>query len=144
MTDYMVEGLIKRRAVIAGEIEATQKALAKLSNDLATIEGAIRLVAPEADIGAITPKTYRPPSDWSKRGEMRRTTLDILRVVRQPMTSREIAVEIIARKGGVPDVAFVNLMSKRVNSSLRDARNAGHVRSNEGGAGFWLLWEIVR
>jgi hypothetical protein len=144
MTDYMLTGLVKRRAEIAGEIEATQKALHKLSADLMTIENAIRLVAPDTDIGRITPKTYRPPHDWSKRGEMRRMTLDVLRVARAPMTSREIAAEILTRRGIIADTAMINLMSKRCNSSLRDARNGGHVRSSEGGAGFWLLWEIAR
>jgi len=144
MTDYVLTGPTKRRAEIADEIGATPKGAGKLSADLMTIVGLICLVATDGDIGGIRPKIYRPPADWSKRGEMRRATLDLLRVARAPMPSREIEAEIIIRRGFVADTAMFSFMSKRYNSSLGHASKGGHVRSREGGARFWLLWKIVR
>jgi hypothetical protein len=68
----MVEGLVKQRAKLAGEMLDTQARLAQMSRDLETLDKAIKLVAPELDIPAIAPKMVKPPEDWSRRGEMAR------------------------------------------------------------------------
>ena len=44
MTDYMVEGLVKRRAALAGEMKACQEQLASLASDLETLDNALRIV----------------------------------------------------------------------------------------------------
>lgn len=45
MTNYMVEGLAKKRAEIAGEIERTHDALRKLAIDLEHVDATLRIVA---------------------------------------------------------------------------------------------------
>lgn len=140
----MVEGLAKARAELAGEIERTHERLRKLVIDLEHIDATLRIVAPDMAVEAIKPKVFRPPADWSKRGEMKRMVLSILRTARQPMTTREIAERMIVERGlqATPDT--LNAMTRRVACCLRGARDQGLTRSTEGEAGFWLLWEIVR
>lgn len=89
MTDYMATGLVKRRAELVGEMKRTQEALGQMARDLETLDTAIKLVVPELDIPAIAPKMVKPLEDWSKRGEMSRVVLLIMRVANKPLTSRD-------------------------------------------------------
>ncbi|WP_293879845.1 hypothetical protein [Sphingomonas sp.] len=144
MTDYMVEGLVKRRAQLAGDMHHAHERLRSLAVDLEHIDATLRLVAPDLVIEGIAPKLWRPPENWSKRGDMARIMLNILRMARQPMTTREIATQMIVERGVASDAKMLNLMSKRCATALRGLRERGHVRSKEGECGFWLLWELVR
>lgn len=144
MTDYMVTGLVKRRAELAGEMKRTQEALGQMARELETLDAAIKLVAPDLDIPAIAPKMVKPPEDWSKRGEMSRQVLTIMRVANKPLTSREIAAQMIVQRGLASTPKLLNLMSKRVAGCLRDKRDKGHVRNVETRGGLWLEWELVR
>lgn len=144
MTNYMVEGLANKRAEVAGEIERTHERLRTLLMDLEHIDATLRIVAPEMSVEAIKPKVFRPPSDWSKRGEMTRVVLSILRTARQPMTTREIAERMIVERGLVADASMLNAMGRRVACALRRQRELGRAKSVEGEAGFWQLWEITK
>ena len=143
MTDYMVEGLVKRRAAIAGEMKALQAKLAQAARDLETLDGALRIVAPDLDIPAIAPKMVKPPEDWSKRGEMSRVVFAILRAAGKPMTAREIAAEMIVQRGLAATPQLLNLMSKRVATCLRDRRDQGLVENVPTRGGQWLEWRVV-
>lgn len=140
----MVEGLAKKRAELAGEIERTHETLRRLAIDLEHIDATLRIVAPDLAVEAIKPKVFRPPADWAKRGEMSRLVLSILRTARQPMTSREIAERMLVERGIPSTTTALNDMTRRVSHALRIQRDRGYAQSVEGEAGFWLLWEIVR
>ena len=144
MTDYMVEGLIKKRAAIAGEMKATQQRLASLASDLETLDNALRVVAPDLDLAPIAPKMVRPPSDWSKRGEMSKQVFAILRSSQRPLTSREIASQMIVHKGLASTPKLLNLMTRRVACCLRDKREQGLVGNPETRSGLYLEWELAR
>ena len=144
MTNYVVEGLIKRRAAIAGEMRQAQTRLGELARDLETMDAALKLVAPELDIPAIAPRITKPPADWSKRGEMSRVVLSMLRVSRKSMTSREMAAEMIVQRGLVATPQLLNIMSKRIACCLRLKRDKGLVKVASHPQAFWLEYEIVR
>lgn len=143
MTDYMVEGLVKRRAAIAGEMLACQQRMSDLARDLETLDGALRIVAPDLDIPAIAPKLVKPPEDWSKRGEMSRVVLGILRASPKPLTSREIAAEMIVHRGLTATPALLNKMTRRIAGCLRDRREQGLVENVPTRGGLWLEWRIA-
>ena len=143
MTDYMVEGLVKRRAALAGEMKRTQAALAQMARDLETLDGALRIVAPDLDIPAIAPKMVKPPEDWSRRGEMSRVVLGMLRLSAKPLTAREMAAEMIVQRGLAATPKLVNLMTRRVATCLRDRRDQGLVENAPTRGGQWLEWRIA-
>jgi hypothetical protein len=143
MTDYMVTGMMKRRAELAGELTQLQARLGELARNLETMDAALKLVAPDLDIPAIAPRIIKPPEDWSKRGEMSRVVLSILRVSRKSMTSREIAAEMIVQRGLVATPQLLNIMSKRIAGCLRDKRDRGLVRVASDPQAFWLEYEIA-
>lgn len=144
MTDYVVQGLIKRRSEIAGEIASLQVQLGERARDLETLDDALRVIAPELDLTPLAPKMFRPPEHWSKRGEMSRVVLDILRVARGSMTSRDIAAQMIVQRGLSVTPKIANIMSKRVACALRGLRDKDRVRVTSDPKAFWLEWEIAR
>lgn len=139
----MVTGLVKKRAEITGEIERVHERLRQLAADLEHIDGTLRIVAPDMQVEAIRPKLFKPPEDWSKRGQMSRMVLSIIRTAKEPLTTREIATELLIQRGMGTDRKLLALMTKRVSCALRDKREKGLARSSDG-PGQYALWEVVR
>lgn len=143
MTDYMVTGLVKKRADIALSIEETHAKLRQLVNDLEHIDGTLRIVAPDMELEAIRPKAFRPPDDWAKRGQMSRLVLSILRTSKEPLTTREIAAQMLLERAmDAEDRKLLRTMTKRVGVALRDQREKGRACS-EDGPGQYQLWMIA-
>ncbi len=143
MTDYALEALKRKRADMTGEIARCHAKLQQLSTDLEHVDATIRLFAPDFVQESILPKVFKPPQSWSKRGEMSRAVLSILRIAKGPLNTREIAAMLIAQRGLDHDPGILNVMVRRVGHVLRDKREKGLVRSLEE-TGLWLQWEIVR
>ena len=143
MTDYALEALKRKRAEITGEIARCHASLAKLADDLEHLDATLRLFAPDFVAESVLPKVFVPPKSWSKRGEMSRAVLSILRIAKGPLTTREIASMIVQQRGLESDPGILNVMTRRVGHVLRDKRVTGLVRSIEE-TGLWLQWEIAR
>lgn len=140
----MITGLVRRRAEIAGELQAAHEMISKLVRDLAALDAALAVVAPDMEVEAIRPKMFRPPDDWANRGQMSRLVLTILRQARDPLTTREIAAQMILERGlDAGDRKLLPLMVRRVGSALRHQRDKGLVVSSEG-PGNYQLWVIAR
>ena len=144
MTDYVLTGLVKRRALLTGEIEAIHTRLKGLLADLESLDATILQFDPSHRVEAIRPRAIRPPADWANRGQMSRIVLNILRQAAEPMTSRDIALELlVARAMDKNDQKLFKLMTKRVGVALRVQRDNGAVRSEQG-PGQFVLWEVAR
>ena len=99
MTDtFVIAGLVKRRAVLAGEIGQVQDRLRQLLIDLDTLDAAIRMFDADYRVERIKPKSSRPRNDWTIRGELTRLVFSILRNATKPLSGREIALEIMTFK----------------------------------------------
>lgn len=144
MTDYVLTGLVKRRAEIAGEIGHLQEQMRQRIADLEALDATIGQFDPGYRIESIKPKAFRPPSDWAKRGEMSRVILGILRQAAEPLTTRDVALEmLVSRALDKDDQRLLKMMTKRVGVALRLKRDDGIVRSAQG-PGMFQTWEIVR
>lgn len=112
--------------------------------DLEQPDQTLLMFDPDYKIECIKPKAFRPPADWSKRGEMTRIILGILRKASEPMSCRDIAVQLIAERAlDVNDAKLSRLMTKRVGVALRGQRDRGAVQSREW-AGQYVLWQLAR
>jgi hypothetical protein len=58
---HVITALVKRRAELAGQIEATHEALRKMVLDLENLDATIVLFDPDYQVEAIRPKAFRPP-----------------------------------------------------------------------------------
>lgn len=144
MTDYVLTGLVKRRAEIAGEIDDAQNKLRALIKDLEHIDATLMIFDPQIQIAAIKPKTFRPPDDWSHRGQMTRLILNVLRQTTEPMTTRDIAVQIMSERAlDQDDMRLVRLMGKRCGVALRGLRDKKTVKATQG-PGQYMMWEMCK
>ena len=144
MTDYVLTGLAKRRAELTGKIEATHAHLRQMLADLESLDATILQFDPTFQVEAIQPKAFRPPADWANRGQMSRVVLSILRQAAEPLTTRDIALELlISRAMDKRDQKLLRLMTKRVGVALRTQRENGVVASDQG-PGQFQLWRVAR
>jgi hypothetical protein len=136
--------LVKHRAELAGEIENTYAKLRQLVINLEDLDAAILQFDPDYQVEAIRPKAFRTPKDWSNRSQMTRIILSILRQAAEPLTTRDIALELlISRALDKNDQRLLRLMTKRVGVALRGQRDKSVVQSEQG-PGQFMLWEIAR
>ena len=144
MVDYVITGLVKRRAELTGEIESTHERLRQMVTDLEALDATIRQFDPNYRVEMIRPKAFRPPEDWSRRGEMTRIILSVLRQAAEPLTTRDIALQLLVERAlDKSDQRLLRLMTKRVGVALREQRTKGLVRSEQG-PGQYMLWEVAR
>ena len=112
--------------------------------DLEKLDGTILLFDPSYEERTLKPKAFRPPDDWANRGEMSRAVMNILRQATEPLTTRDIALQMMKLRAlNTDDIKFVRLMTKRCGVALRAKRDKGVVRSEQG-PGQYLIWELIR
>jgi len=141
---FVVSGLVKRRAQLAGDIEKAHESLRMMVQDLENLDATILQFDPDFKVEMIRPKSFRPPKDWANRGQMTRIVLSILRQAAEPLTSRDVALELLVERAlDKNDQRLLRLMTKRVGVALREQKNKGVVRADQG-PGQYMLWEIAR
>lgn len=143
MNAFVVSGLVKRRAELAGDIEKAHEALRRMVADLENLDATILQFEPDFKVEAIKPKAFRPPKDWSNRGEMTRICLSILRQAAEPLTARDIAYQLLTERAlNRDDQRLLRVMRSRVATALRLQRDKGVVQSKQG-PGQYMLWQIA-
>jgi hypothetical protein len=81
--------------------------------DLENLDATILQFEPNFRVEAILPKAFRPPKDWSNRGEMTRICLSILRQAAEPLTTRDIALQLLTERAlNREDVRLLRLMQR--------------------------------
>jgi hypothetical protein len=137
-----IAGLIEKRRQIAGQIEHHQRVLNGLIIDLDHVDHTIRLFDPDCDVQLGQPRRY-PPQHQAFRGEMQRFVLATLRASEKPVTSLEIAVEVVKGRGLDPnDSRAVILIRKRVGACLSKLKRQGIVRQVPM-TGTYRGWELA-
>src|SRR5579872_107613 len=140
---HVISALVTRRAELTGEIEHSQRHTRKLLEDLEHLDATIRQFDPDYKLEYIKPKGFRPPSDWANRGEMSRAILSMLRQATEPMTTKDVALAVMKRRGlNTADNKLVRKMTKRAGVALRAQRNNGLV-SGQDGDGLYMLWKTA-
>lgn len=144
MNAFVVSGLVKRRAQLAGDIEKAHESLRRMVLDLENLDATILQFEPDFKVEAIRPKAFRPPKDWSNRGEMTRICLSILRQATEPLTTRDVALQLLTERAmNREDQRLLRLMTKRVACALRYQREKGVAESDQG-PGQYMLWQISK
>lgn len=144
MNAFVLSGLVKRRAQLAGDIEKAHECLRKMVLDLENLDATILQFDPDFRVESVRPKAFRPPKDWANRGEMTRIVLSILRQASEPLTARDIAYQLLTERAlNREDQKLLRVMRSRVACALRIQREKGVVRSGQG-PGQYMLWEINR
>ncbi len=143
MTDYVLAGLAKRRAELAGEAETLRARLAQIATDTGHLDAVIRQFDPDYDLGSIRPKRPRT-QDAAKRGDMSRFIMKVLRDATEPVATHEVVRRLMAERGqDAEDRRLVKQTMKRVGMAFSRQKANGTVRAIQG-PGPLTLWEVAR
>lgn len=96
--EHVLSGLIRKRAEIAGQLEAAQMQVRQLITDLDSLDATIRLFAPSFDIAALRPKHMAPPH-VAFHGQVARILMDLLRDAKAPVTINDAARFVMEQRG---------------------------------------------
>ena len=96
---HVVSALVRKRAELAGEIEAAEKRATRLRTDLAHLDATLRLFKPDADPAAGRPRRPAQCTGYFRRGTLARACLDLLRRQGGPLSTRELALRVLAGHG---------------------------------------------
>lgn len=140
-TDYShtVSGLLTKRVDLFHEAERIRDRLAEIKNDIDAIDRTLSVLGYEGDLDAAMPRQRRHVIFG--RGELTRQVLTILRRSDNPMTSRQIAQEIVSDSGmDARDRKFVSDLTKRVGKACRQCKE-GAIRkaTDERGNVVWSI-----
>lgn len=140
--EHTINGLVAKRAEIAGKLEHHQAVVRQLFIDLDALDQAIRMFAPDLELSEIKPKPL-PPRHAAYKGEVGRILMATLREAKRPCSTQELTMHVMAERGmNTADKRLVNTVSKRVGSSLRHYRTKGLIKSADG-LGGRIAWEIA-
>lgn len=134
--DLITSNLIRKRAYLAGEIEAGQRRLRQQKSQLYTIDRMLRLL--DAGINPNTIKAIRP---WQhvegfRHGDQTRLVLTVLRQSKVPLLAREITEAIAAHKG----VEITSDLRSRVRATV--TRLTGEGRLQKSGKPRTVRWTL--
>ena len=125
----VISGLVKKRAVIDGEIHFHQQKATQLKQELATIDAAILIFEPEYNLKSIETKRKVSNNKFFNKGERSKVIMDVLRDSGTTnLTAEEVALEVVKRRNlELESKEFKSLIATLVDG-LRDLRMKEIVR----------------
>lgn len=117
-----VAGLRELHREIAGQVEATRQTLNRLAADLEAVEHTILLLDPDASLPRAKPI---PSQDAAMKGEMRKHVLSALRTAQGPLTSLDIARQVIEVRKLNPHATA--MIRRRVTAALWKLKTKGWI-----------------
>ena len=140
--EFVLPGLVKRRAETAGELEKAQARVQQLYADLASLDAVIRQFDPAYPVEAIQARQRRDASG-DEFAALGRAALDMLRKANGPLGTIEMAERMMVGRGLDPgDRVARTGMITRVARALRHQRAQGMARVVRR-AGKSVLWELA-
>ncbi|MBW8320469.1 MAG: hypothetical protein K0M49_15395 [Arenimonas sp.] len=137
--DHTITGLLGKRADLFNEAERIRDRLAEIKNDIGAIDRTLNVLGYAGDLDAAMPRQKREVIFG--RGELSKAIMGELRHAEGPLSSRDIAREIVTMRGeDARDRKYIADLTKRVSKALRQMRDEGHVRSAVDDKGN-LSWE---
>jgi len=126
--DHTISGLLKKRADLFNEAERIRDRLAEIKNDIGAMDRTLNVLGYSGDLDAAMPRQKREV--LFGRGELSKAIYAELRTATAPVSSRDIAREIVTMQGNdARDRKYLSELTKRVSKALRAMRDHGTVRS---------------
>jgi hypothetical protein len=111
--DHTITGLLKKRADLWNEAERIRDRLAEIRNDIGALDRTLSVLGYTGDLDAAMPRQKREVIFG--KGELSKAIYGELRTATGPLSSREIAREIVAMRGeDARDRKYLSDLTKRV------------------------------
>ncbi|WP_306026625.1 hypothetical protein [Oceaniradius stylonematis] len=135
--DHTISGLLTKRADLWNEAQSIRDRLAEIKNDIDALDRTLGVLGYDGDLDAAMPRQKRHVVFG--RGELFRACMDVLRQADGPMTSRQIAQEIVSQSGqDARDRRYVSDLTKRVGKCLRASDAARKATDGKGN----VVWSV--
>jgi hypothetical protein len=136
-----MQTLERLHAELGGQILENKEEAQRLAGQMLHVEAVIKMLDPTYNLRRISVKRRRP-NPWFKRGTVYRRAVDVLRIATEPLTAREIAERVLAAaKVTNPNKDALADLAGSVLASLRNHKDKGIQRTNEGSPAKWRLSE---
>ncbi|MEM6381559.1 MAG: hypothetical protein AAF739_02705 [Pseudomonadota bacterium] len=136
--EHTISGLLTKRADLLGEAESLRDRIAAIKNDLDALDRTLNTLGYEGDLDAMMPRQKRHVVFG--RGELFRACMSVLRDADGPMTSRQIAQDIVSLSGqDARDRRYINDLVKRVGKCLRQSNAARKGADGKGN----VVWSVA-
>ena len=141
-----VAGLVAKHKELSDLRERYKDQIKKLTVDIDHLDAAIRLFDPNADTYAIKEYVVK---HRAQKGSVKRFVLDMLRVAKAPLTSRQITEAWAADRGLSADDATLNILRKRIGACIKSCASQGLIEDcgwtdDHDANGPYKLWRIAR
>jgi hypothetical protein len=138
---HVISALVDKRARIDGEIQMRRFQITRLEMELAHIDAVIRMFRPGYDIAKIaTKRTITRSKAGTVRASGTREAMTVLREAGEPLTSREIAERILAKRGMELCPETIGNLANNIHGSLSRRRD-GSVRLDA--TAYPARWQIT-
>ena len=126
--EHTITGLLAKRAELFNEAERIRDRLAEVKNDIGAIDRVLGTLGYTGDLDAAMPRQRREV--LFGKGELSRAIYGELRNAEGPLSSRDIAREIVVMRGeDARDRKYLSELTKRVSKALRVMKSEGTVRA---------------
>lgn len=140
--EHTISGLLGKRAELFNEAERIRDRLAEIKNDIGALDRVLGTLGYTGDLDAAMPRQKREVIFG--RGELSKAIMGELRHATGPLSSRDIAREIVTMQGNdARDRKYLSELTKRASKALRQMKAEGLVRSVADAKGN-LSWERRR
>lgn len=128
--EHTISGLLGKRVELYHEAERLRDRLAEIKNDIHAIDRVLGTLGYEGNLDAAMPRQKRDVIFG--KGELTRACQTVLREATEPLTSRQIAQEVIVVNGqDARDRKYVSDLVKRVGKALRALHGNRRVRKGQ-------------
>ncbi|WP_245293352.1 hypothetical protein [Mongoliimonas terrestris] len=126
--EHTISGLLTKRADLFNEAERIRDRLAEIRNDIGALDRVLGALGYKGDLDAAMPRQKREVIFG--RGELTKGIMREIRSADGPLSSREIAQNLVALRGeDARDRRYVSDLTRRVSKALRSLRDEGYVKS---------------
>ena len=137
--EHTISGLLGKRAELFNEAERIRDRLAEIKNDIGAIDRTLSVLGYTGDLDAAMPRQKREVIFG--RGELSKAIYGELRHAEEPLSSRDIAREIMSMRGeDARDRKYISDLTRRVSKALRQMKAEGLVKSAVDATGN-MSWE---
>lgn len=126
---HVVSALVAKRGELAAEVQRHRRELRRLDEQLGHLEAAIRLFAPDYDLGGVRPRQRRVGRRRFGQGECQRLVLEMLRDAPGPLTDRQVTAPVLATRGVVDQCEAGAAMEKTTLATLRRLAKRGAIQA---------------
>ena len=137
--NHTISGLLHKRVDLIHEAERIHDRLAGIKNDMSAIDRVLGSLGYEGDYDEMMPRQKR--FVVFGRGELTRQVLTVLRRATKPMTSRQIAQEIVSDSGlDARDRKYVSDLTKRVGKACRQYADGTIIKATDARGN--VVWSV--